>query len=346
MKKSTIQDVANRAGVSRSTVSYALSHKRSISEETRSRILQAIEELGYKPNPTAIRLATGESSRAIGVVMPFTRPEIATLEVKFISGAAKVISQTDYSFILIDYTDHHPEVIERVVNSRLVDGLILLEVYQEDNRIPIVKKANIPFVLVGRCKDNTGMYFVDQDVYDGMRRIVRHFSQAGHRSAAFLHINDLEFSFVVNSLDGFYKACHEYGVTPITFPCKLSPEDGKRVMETILEQHPDVRASFIWSDIPGLGVIEAVQSRGLRIPQDFMIICQEHTILSNLPTFVASIEMIRAEELTANAARMLIDQLEGRPIPEPHLLIKPALMIKDQSLENETPGNFMFTGFQ
>ncbi len=200
--------------------------------------MQAIEELGFKPDPTAIRLATGESARAIGIVMPFTRPDIATLEIKFISGAAKVISQADYSFILIDYTDHHPQVIERVVNSRLVDGLILLEVYQQDKRIPIIKQANIPFVLVGRCAENDGLFYVDQDVHDGMRQIIRHFYQAGHQSAAFIHINDPEFSFVLNSLDGFHKACNEYGIKPITRPCGLSAEDGKRVMESLLGGSP------------------------------------------------------------------------------------------------------------
>ena len=82
MKRPTIAEVAKKAGVSRSTVSYALSNKRPISEDTRKRIQQAIDELGFRPNPVAKRLASGENGRNIGFVLPLkeTRPEMTGLE--------------------------------------------------------------------------------------------------------------------------------------------------------------------------------------------------------------------------------------------------------------------------
>jgi DNA-binding LacI/PurR family transcriptional regulator len=272
------------------------------------------------------------------VVIPFYRPEIATLEMKFISGAANAISQSEYSLILIDYTERQPDKIERFVNSRLVDGFILLEVHLHDRRVNILKRANVPFVMVGRCADNSGLYLIDQDVHDSMEQIIRHFYLAGHRSVAYLYKYDPQFSFIVNSLEGYHQACIHYGITPITRPCELTPEDGRRVMEALLTDHPEVSAVFVWSDIPTLGVIEAVQARGLNTPHEFGVICQEHTILSSLPTFAASILNIRAEELTANAARMLIDLIEDRPIAEPHLLLKPMLMIKGETPSHKTSG--------
>ncbi len=74
MKPVTIADVAKKAGVSISTVSYALSNKRPISEETRLRVSQAVEELGYRPNPSAKRLASREQTRNIGFVLPCSTP--------------------------------------------------------------------------------------------------------------------------------------------------------------------------------------------------------------------------------------------------------------------------------
>lgn len=329
MKKPTIADVATQAGVSRSTVSYALSNKRSISAETRARIFEAIDSLGYKPNPNAFRLATGEKSKNIGVVIPFYRPEIATIEMEFISGAVKVISQSDYSFILIDYSERKPDKVKRFVDSRLVDGFILLEVHLHDRRVDVLKREKVPFVLVGRCADNTGLFFVDQDVHDGMEQVIGHFYRSGHRSIAYIQKNDPEFSFMVNSLDGYQKACMHYGITPVSRTCDLSPEDGRRVMEALFNECPEISAVFVWSDIPTLGIIEAVQARGLHIPKDFGVICQAHTIISSLPTFPASVLNIHAEELTANAAKILIGLIDGHPLSDSQLLIKPVLNVKE-----------------
>jgi len=97
-KRTTIADVAERVGVSKSTVSHALSGKRPISEKTRERIFQVIEELGYQPHPVAQRLAGGQT-RTIGFVFPLYSPQIAGLEMKFITGAANVINQADDAFM-------------------------------------------------------------------------------------------------------------------------------------------------------------------------------------------------------------------------------------------------------
>ncbi|MDV7399869.1 LacI family DNA-binding transcriptional regulator, partial [Arthrospira platensis SPKY1] len=84
MKRVTIADVAVRAGVSKSTVSHALSGKRPISAATRRRIQQAVDQLGYHPNPVAQRLAGGRT-QTIGYVFPLYAPQIASLEMKFIT---------------------------------------------------------------------------------------------------------------------------------------------------------------------------------------------------------------------------------------------------------------------
>ena len=140
MKRVTIADVAKLSGVSISTVSYALSNKRPISEETRLRIREAIQELDYRPNPSAKRLASGEKSRNIGFVLPLKGTGISGLEMKFISGAARAINEAGYTFVLLAHTDRNPENMLRFAQNGVVDGFILMEVLLQDDRVELLKR--------------------------------------------------------------------------------------------------------------------------------------------------------------------------------------------------------------
>jgi DNA-binding LacI/PurR family transcriptional regulator len=330
VKRPTIADVANRAGVSKSTVSYALSNKRSISETTRLRIQQAIDELGYHPNATAKRLASGEKSRNIGFVLSLTLPEITTTDMRFIAGATKVLNQADYTFILLAYPDRKPEKLLHFANSGLVDGFILLEVGMQDSRVDALKQSGVPFVLVGRCEDNEGITYVDQNFAHLFDQCVKHLAKEGHKSIAYLHSHDTEVGFTVRTKREFRAACERKGVESVTYPCELTPEAGKKTIDSLLDRHPNITAAIIWSDIPTLGVIEGLQARGIRSPEDFAIICQEHSVISTLSSFAPSIIDIRADELTSYAAQMLIDILEGKPVAQPQLLIPPKLILGEK----------------
>ncbi len=330
VKRPTIADVAARAGVSRSTVSYALSKKRPISDDTRQRIQLAIDELGFHPNPVAKRLASGERGRNIGFVVPLVAPEMTGLELKFIAGAASAINQADYNFILLAHADPRPENLFRFAQSGLVDGFILMEVNMRDERADILQREDIPFVLIGRCEDNTGLTYVDVDINYAMEESFNHLIGLGHQSIAYLYKDDKEYGFSVRALQSYHAVCQSYGVEPVLQPCELSPEDGESALYDLLENHPETSAAIIWSDIPTLGAVRAVQSLGRRIPQDFSIICQEHSIISDLASFVPAIIDIRAGEMAAQAAQFMIDILENRPITQPQMLFPPKLRLGEE----------------
>lgn len=326
VKRATIADVAARAGVSRSTVSYALSNKRPISGETRQQIQQAIEELGYSPDPVAQRLASGGNGRNIGFVLPLVAPEVTGLELKFIAGAAGVINQADYNFILLAHANRSPGNLMRFAQSGLVDGFILMEVYMHDDRVSFLQREEIPFVLLGRCEDNTGLAYVDVDIEHGMEQSFSHLKALGHRSIAYLYKDDNDYGFSVRALQEYRAACQRHNLTPRLQPCALSPEGGEAAMGALLAQHSDVSAAIIWSDIPTRGAVQAVQAAGRRIPEDFSIICQEHSIISDLASFVPAIIDIRAGEMAAQAAQMMIDLLEEKPLSRREVLIPPKLI--------------------
>jgi DNA-binding LacI/PurR family transcriptional regulator len=259
-------------------------------------------------------------------VLSLAMPEITYVDMKFIAGATRIINQADYAFILLSHTDRDPEILTRFANSGLVDGFILMEVYLHDERVDALKNARIPFVLVGRCEDNTGLTYVDQDFEHVMEQCVTHLVEEGHRSIAFLHSEDSKYGFTVRTLREFRSACQRHGLKPITNPCKFSPEDGKSVMGALLDQHHEITAAIIGSDIPALGAVEAVEERGLKVPDTFSMISQEHSVISTLSSFAPSVIDIRADELTSQAALMLIDILEGRTVAQPQLLVQPRLI--------------------
>jgi DNA-binding LacI/PurR family transcriptional regulator len=330
MKRPTIADVAKRAGVSRSTVSYALSNKRSISNETRQRIQQAIEELGYSPNLVAQRLASGATGKNIGFVLPLVAPEITGLELKYIASAAAVINQADYNFVLLAHADRSPENLMRFAQSGLVDGFILLEVYMHDVRVNYLQSAGIPFVLIGRCEDNENLVYVDVDVDYSMKQSFDYLISLGHKSIAYLYRKDDDYGFTVRSLQGYRNVCDHYNIAPRTYPCALSPNDGQKAMSALLEEYPDVSAAIIWSDIPTLGAVQAIQDLGKSMPDDFSIICQEHSIISELTSFSPAIIDIRADEMAAQAAQLMIDLLEGKDIAQQQILFPPKLVLGEK----------------
>jgi DNA-binding LacI/PurR family transcriptional regulator len=329
VKRPTIADVAKKAGVSRSTVSYALSNKRPISEETRQRIQQAIDELGYRPNATAKRMATREVSRNIGFVLPLVAPEITGLELKFIAGASRVINQANYSFVLLAHSDRNDQKLQQFASSGLIDGVILMEVNIHDERVELLQREGIPFVLIGRTADNTGLTYVDTDVAQAMEDCFQHLSAQGHTQIAYLHKDDPEYGIANRAINEYQAACARYQTPVLLQPCDLSSAGGESALNQLLNQHPETTAAIVWSDIPALGAVQALQNRGLQIPQDFGLICQEHSVISKLNSFAPTIIDIRAEEMAAQAAQFMIDLLEDRPIENSQMLFPPKLILED-----------------
>lgn len=331
MKRPTITDVAARAGVSKSTVSHALSSKRPISAATRHRIMAAIDELGYRPHPVAQRLAGGEPTRTIGFVFPLYATTIAGLEMQFITGAANVINQADFAFLLLTHPEHNPDHLQRFVQSGLVDGFILMQVRLTDPRVDLLRQADVPFVLVGRCADNTGLHYIDLDVDRAITDCVDYLAELGHRSIAYLHQDVPDFSFVQRARHSFDRACRARQLDGVAQPCQLSVESGKKACEAVLARHPDTTAVIVWNDSAAWGVVQAIEARGHTIPADLSLISFDYSTISKLVPFTPTAVDIRAEEMAGQAAQMLINLLEGNTLPQPQLLLSHQFIIGDST---------------
>ncbi|MET4060181.1 DNA-binding LacI/PurR family transcriptional regulator [Arthrobacter sp. UYP6] len=179
-----IHDVARVAGVSISTVSYALSGKRSISEKTRSRIDSAVQELGYLPN-AAGRMLAGARTHILALTAPLRADTYAPAHMAFVLAVATAARRFDYDILLLT-EDEATLGLQRVTSSRLVDGIIVLDVAIDDERIDVVRNLSTPTVLVGIPGDPTGLICVDLDFEAAARLCVDTFADAGHRAVGLL----------------------------------------------------------------------------------------------------------------------------------------------------------------
>ena len=149
----TIHDVARVAGVSISTVSYALSGKRSVSVSTRRRIEDAVRELDYRPNAGA-RMLAGRRTYILAVTEPLRADTYAPAHMAFVLAVATAARRYDYDVLLLTQ-EEAAGGLRRVTSSRLVDAIVVLDVLTEDERADLVRTLDIPAVLATSSKSRS-----------------------------------------------------------------------------------------------------------------------------------------------------------------------------------------------
>src|SRR5579871_5275804 len=187
MRKSmtNITEVAKRAGVSRSTVSHAISGKRPISAAVKARIFQIMDELNYHPNRLASALKT-KQTKMIALLYPAERKHLARQQLEFVSSAVEAASEHEYALTLWTSPISEQELM-RFLDMGFFDGVVVMEVKVHDLRIPFLQRYRFPFSLIGHCADNTGLNFVDLDFEQALMMAVEHLSSLGHRHILFLN---------------------------------------------------------------------------------------------------------------------------------------------------------------
>ena len=151
-----IGEVARRSGVSRSTVSYALSGKRSVAEATRRRIQEVIDELDYRPNAVARALKEGRT-RTLGLVVPPAAGRLTFMQLGFVASIMEAAASADLDVLLSPSGGDHDRSFERIISGRRVDGVILMEIRLEDPRPTRLLRAGTPIVTIGSTAETSNM---------------------------------------------------------------------------------------------------------------------------------------------------------------------------------------------
>lgn len=175
-----INEVAEAAGVSISTVSYALSGKRPISADTRRRIEDAVRELGYSPNAGA-RMLAGSRTQIFALTEPLRKDTHAPTHMAFVLATAVAARRNDYDILLL--TDEDATAgMNRVAANGLVDAILVLDVAPDDERVKLARAISTPSIFIGVPDDNDGLICVDLDFEAATALAVDRLADAGHRT--------------------------------------------------------------------------------------------------------------------------------------------------------------------
>lgn len=326
-----IGEIARRAGVSRSTVSYALSGKRPVSEKTRRRIQRVINEMGYQPNASARALARGET-RALGMVFPPASSHYTDMQLAFIGGVVEAAGAHDYDVLMSPRGADVDASFQRLVGERRVDGVILMEIRLQDPRVERLRDTGFPFVTIGRTGNPEGTAWVDLDYLNLVRRCVRHLSDLGHLHLAFVNRSEKllrsGYESARRGLDGFEVALQETGLTGTAYTCDDDAAAGERCVQQILSSHPEVTGIVTINEASLGGLYRGLADAGRKIPRDMSVtgICAERWAEAVTPALTAAAQP--ALEMGRIAIDLLLERMRTPEKPARHQLLTPRIVLR------------------
>lgn len=332
-RRVTIREVARLARVSPSTVSRAIAGHPRISEQTRRRVLEAMEHLGYRPNAIARSLVT-RVSRTLGIVLyrpadqAFAHPFFA----EALRGVASVAQAHGYSLMVTTAETYEAESQQclAMLQDRRADGAVLLASREPDPLIEELLRQRYPFVVLGRVPGHPSAYWVNNDNFQATALVVSHLLELGHRRIALVGGRP-ELVVTQDRRDGFLTALQEAGVSVPADWVALGDftwEHGHREARRLLQQPQRPTAIVAMDDVLAAGALRAARELGLEVPQDVSIAGFNDDPLAQLLSPPLTTVRIPARELGEQAARQLIDRLNGRLPPVRHLVLSAELVVR------------------
>ena len=270
----TIGDVAKAAGVSRSTVSYALSGKRSISLDTQQRIERAIRELDFTVNAGARALAT-RRTMALGLLVHFDPDEFAPAMLEYILPITTRARELGYDILMVTEPDG-AAALTRVASSGMVDGLLLLSVSTEDDRLPALRAARQPGAAIGVPLDAAGVDVVDLDFGDAARVLIGHLAGLGHRRIGVItppaHVFERGGTYGVRFRDAAVQAAAALGLDLAVQPAGATAQAMEPMITRFLDENPGLTALVVHSDRAVAMLPSILGRRGVAVPEQLSVV--------------------------------------------------------------------------
>lgn len=323
----TSWDVAQRAGVSRTTVSFVLNDVEgaNISEETRQRVLAAAEELGYVPHAAAQVLA-GQRTQIIALIFPWTPHHLPThfFLLQVLEGLLRVVREKGLRLLIDSPGDGRgPRSYLNLMRAKRIDGLIVIDPRSDDPALLSLIEGGFPLVVIGNLP-GMAVSSVDVDNHAAARGAVQHLLDHGHTRIACITNAPLpSFTVTEERLLGYRRALESSGIPYDKSLVRMgahTPESGFSAMNSLLDEaHPLPTAVFVASDVVAFGAMAAIQQRDLRVPRDIAVVGIDDVPLARFVNPPLTTVHIPATRLGRQAGELLyslvVDQAEtGRRI--------------------------------
>jgi len=311
-KKLTLEEIGARVGVSRSTVSRVLNHHPDVAPDVRARVEAVVEETGFQPNQAA-RALVSQKTGLIGLVMLtemhelFGDPYYSALVAGIDQGCAE--HGLIFSMFPVQSAEGRPDLLSRQFAQGFVDGVIVTAGPFSDPLIEVLRDRGTNMVVIGHPRDTSGLRRIDVDNRTGSELAATHLIERGRQRVGFIGPTS-DYHYGAERIDGYRGALTAAGRTVddrlicLDYP---SVDGGHRAAQQLLVHGPD--AIHVATDTMAVGVYEALNERGLRIPDDVAVVgfdgfTRAAELAPPLTTVVQPVEEVgrRAVELLAEAS--------------------------------------------
>jgi len=316
VKRPTIAEIAQRAGVSIGAVSYALNGRPGVSAQTRQRILDIANEIGWRPS-VAARGLSGSRSHAVGLILarPARTLGVEPFFMRFIAGLEGELSTQRVALLLQVVEDHRAaiEAIRLCWAERRIDGLVVTDLWTQDARIPVLGELNVPAVLVGRPRAGSDLPAVWSDDAAAVVSVVDYLVALGHRRIARVAgLGTLDHTQV--RIASFRKAVRGHGLgEPDVVETDYSWEEGAQATRVLLSRRHRPTAITFDNDLMAVAALNVAREMGIAVPHELSIVAGDDSQLCALvhPAITALSRDIPG--YAVRTARVLLDIIDGRP---------------------------------
>jgi LacI family transcriptional regulator len=343
----TLKDIAYELGISVTTVSRALAGYSDVADETRERVRQAAADLGYQPNLTARRLQK-QRTDTIGFILPTAGPRFSDpFFSEFLAGIGNEAGGRDYDLLVSTHAPDSPgerQAYERAARGGWLDGLIVVRTREDDSRIELLYQSNFPFVAFGRTDNHNDFAYVDEDSAAGMRQLVEHLVQRGHRRIAFITPPG-GLMFGRHRLQG-YRDCmrqHDLVIRPEWIvEGDMTQQGGAEAVERLFSVAEPPTAVIGGNDLMAIGAMNRLQQLGFRVGADVAVGGFDDIPLAAYTNPALTTLHQPIYDIGRLTCAMLIDLINGRKPASPHILLTPKLIIR-QSSDFDLPADSLET---
>lgn len=339
MARATLKDVAAKAGVSYQTVSKVLNGHGQVTVETKARIWQAVETLKYEPNIAARNLRR-QGSNLIGFAWS-ARQYSAWQPIldRFLYRIIERVETEGYQ--LLFFNDKEPanyadtRTFTELYSSKQVAGFIIANTVKDDSRVAFLMHHKIPFTAFGRANDEWDFCWVDVDGFAGIRNMVAHLIERGHKKIAYIGWNSPIYTGQHRE-NGYQVGLQEAGLSwnPCWFlqgadTAQTGAEGVKYFLSPPAHQRPT--AVVCASDLVAVGALNAATDVGLKVGQDIAITGYDNVPMTELlnPPLTTALQPIR--QVGGHVIDLLLRQLSGETIRQKSVLLEPELVIRESS---------------
>ena len=318
-----IHDVARAAGVSISTVSYAISGKRSIAASTRRRVEEAVIALDYRPNAGA-RMLKGTRTNLLALSAPLHAGSHGPAHMAFVLAVINAARTFDYDVVLLTQDDA-TSGLRRVASSALVDGIILLDVSQDDERVALIHSLGVPTALVGVPRVTDGLVCVDLDFELAAEMSVQRLVDQGHTEIGMLGQDPVVYergsNFPHRFRTAFDREGRRLGVSTATVPSRENTAAVRAAVDELAAALPAMTALVLNCNEPVQSmVLELLDQRGIRVPDDISIISACSSFDTGHLNPPLDVIPLPAADTCGRAVALLMEQLSSDVSPRVELL--------------------------